>query len=511
MASTRNMIALDLGASSGRAILGTLDDGKLTLREAHRLANGPANDSESRSSTMRWDFDRLWDGIREGIRQARIIADGPIDSVGVDTWGVDYGLIGEDGELLASPVHYRDSRTDGMMDAVFEHVSRRDVFMTTGIQFIQLNTLYQLYAEAHGDDILSRAHLLLMMPDIFNYLMTGVAKSEFTDATTTQAYDPRSTSDAGGIDVAGDWARDMLDTLGIPTHMLPEIIPPGTVLGPMLPDLADELGFDTPPSVIAPATHDTGSAVVAVPAEPGTRWAYLSSGTWSLIGTEVAEPIINDDVLEANFTNEGGVEGTYRFLKNISGLWLLQESQRIWRERDGVDLRYGEIVAMAEAATPFVAWVDTDHPSFNTPDDMPEAIRSYCRETGQPVPEERDALVRCIFESLAMKYRAVFDALRSLQGEVDVMHIVGGGSANMLLNQLTANALGVKVKAGPTEATAIGNLLVQAMALGDLSSLADIRDVVRRSFDIVDFQPRDVAAWDDAYGRWREVVARTAQ
>jgi rhamnulokinase len=493
MATTHRLVAIDLGASSGRAILGTLGD-TLQLQEAHRFPNGPTDDE----GTLRWEFDHLWDGIKEGIRQSAQMADGPIDSIGVDTWGVDYGLIGHDGELLEPPVHYRDSRTDGTMARLFNRVTRREVFETTGIQFIQLNTIFQLYAHARLDlTQLNKARYLLMIPDIFNYLMTGVAKSEFTDATTTQCYDPRK----------GDWAREMLGHLGIPTHMLPEIIMPGTVIGPMVDELTAELGIDTAPAIIAPACHDTGSAVAAVPATDAESWAYLSSGTWSLIGTEITEPIINDDVLEANFTNEGGVDGTFRFLKNIGGLWLLQETQRMWREKEGVEFGYGEIVEMAESAQPFVSWVDPDHESLNTPDDMTEAICDYCRNTGQPVPADKAALVRTIFESLAMKYRSVFDTLVRLQGDIDVLHIVGGGSANALLNQFTANALGVKVKAGPTEATAIGNLLVQAKALGALDSLSDIRDVVRRSFDITDVEPQDVSEWNAAYARWCEVVA----
>lgn len=494
MAPVRRMVAVDLGASSGRAILGTLGD-TLSLESVHRFPNGPV----SVDATLRWDFERLWDGIREGIRRAGELSDGPIESVGVDTWGVDYGLIGKDGELLEAPIHYRDDRTDGAMDAVFQRVPRREVFETTGIQFIQLNTLYQLFVHARVDRAtLDQARYLLMIPDIFNYLMTGVTASEFTDVTTTQCFDPRG----------NDWARTMLAKLNIPTHMLPDIIPPGTILGSMKQSLASELGLDPVPVVIAPACHDTASAVAAVPAQEGTRWAYLSSGTWSLMGTEVREPIINNDVLEANFTNEGGVDGTFRFLKNISGLWLLQETQRIWREQEGRDYSYDEIVEMAEKAEPFVSWVDPDDPSFNTPGDMPGAIRDYCRDSNQPVPETAEAVVRCIFESLAMKYRSVFDTLVRLQGEIDVLHVVGGGSANALLNQFTANALGVMVKAGPVEATAIGNLLVQAKALAAVDSLAGIRDVVRRSFEIRDFESQDVSAWNAAYDRWRSVVSR---
>ena len=493
----RKIIALDLGASSGRAILGTLDE-TLTFEECNRFPNGPVEDGD----TLRWDFEALWQGIQDGIRKAAEMAGGEVDSIGIDTWGVDYGLLDENGDLLEPPVHYRDPRTDGMMDEAFNIVPRREIFNTTGLQFIQLNTVFQLLAEAKsGSGILDRAKTLLMIPDVFNYLLTGVAKAEFTDVSTTQCYDP----------TAGDWARSMLVTLGIPTHMLPEIVPPGTVLGTVKADPGAALGVEGV-KIIATAAHDTGSAVAAVPAEvtptkdSPADWAYLSSGTWSLMGTEVCEPIINDKAYEYNFTNEGGVAGTFRFLKNISGLFLLQETLRIWRE-EGVDLSYGEAVAMAESAPAFVSWVDTDHADFLNPPDMPEAIRAFCRRTGQPVPETKEALLRTIFESLALKYRNVFDKLREVHpGEIRVLHIVGGGSANELLNQFTANALGVPVVAGPTEATAIGNLLVQAMALGDLKDLSGIRAVVRKSFELKRYEPAGTDEWNAAYEQYQKVL-----
>ena len=495
----RRIIALDLGASSGRAILGTLD-GTLSFREVHRFPNGPVEDG----GKLRWDFDALWREIREGIRKAAEAADGPIDSIGIDTWGVDYGLLDENGELLEPPVHYRDARTDGMMDAAFAVVPRAEIFRSTGLQFIQLNTVFQLFAEARsGSGLLDRAKTLLMVPDVFNYLLTGVAKAEFTDVSTTQCYDP----------VARDWARPMLEKLGVPTHMLPEIIPPGTVLGPVKPELAAGMGVEGV-KVIATACHDTGSAVAAVPAEmtptedSPADWAYLSSGTWSLMGTEVCDALINDKVAEYNFTNEGGVGGSFRFLKNISGLFLVQETLKVWREKEGLNVSFPEAVKMAESAPAFVSWVDSDDAAFLNPADMAEAVRGYCARTGQPVPETKEALLRTIFESLALKYRNVFDKLREVHpGTIRVLHIVGGGSANELLNQFTASALGVRVVAGPTEATAIGNLLVQAMALGDLKGLAEIREVVRKSFSLKTYDPADVAAWNDAYAKYMKVTA----
>ena len=488
----RRIVAFDLGASSGRAILGTLD-GKLTFEEVHRFPNGPVEVGDR----LKWDFDALWSNIREGIRKAAAVADGPIDSIGLDTWGVDYGLLDENGELLDTPSHYRDPRNFPAYDHTMTKVTKEDIFEATGIQFIQLNTLYQLVAETiSGSGLLDRAKTLLMIPDVFNYLLTGVAKAEFTDVTTTQAYDPRT----------GDWARDLLKKLDVPTHMLPEIIPPGTVLGDVKPELAKELGIGSV-KVIAPACHDTGAAVAAVPAEGGTDWAYLSSGTWSLMGTEITEPLINDTVLKNNFTNEGGVAGTFRFLKNIAGLFLLQETMRIWKEKDSIELSYARAVEMAESAPAFRSWVNPDDLSFVNPPDMPEAIREFCRKTGQTVPETREALLRTIFESLAMKYRHVFEMLKEMHpGPINRLHIVGGGSANMLLNRFTASALGVPVIAGPTEATAIGNLLVQAMALGELESLADIRRVVRESFELTTVEPVDHGAWNKAYASFVKLV-----
>ena len=435
--------------------------------------------------------------MREGIAKAVAASEGPVASVGLDTWGVDYGLLGADGKLIEAPVHYRDPRTNGMMEEAFTLLPRNMIFGNTGIQLMQLNTLFQLFAEARsGSNLLDRARTLLMIPDIFNYLMTGVARAELTDVTTTQMYDPWKK----------DWATGILKPLGIPTHMLPQIILPGTNLGRMKSDLAKELRAGAI-SVIAPACHDTGSAVAAVPSVGRKGWAYLSSGTWSLMGVEIREPHVTDTALACNFTNEGGVEGTIRFLKNISGLFLLQETQRSWREKENLNVGYADAVHMAEAAPPFVSWVDPDDPSFLNPDDMPAAIRAYCRRTGQPVPVDNGALLRCIFESLALKYRSVFDMLRQMHGEIHTLHIVGGGSANMLLNRFTASALGVEVLAGPTEATAIGNLLVQAKTLGDLGSLDDIRDVVRHSFDIVRVDPENAAAWNEAYGRYKVVTA----
>ncbi len=469
-------LALDLGAESGRAIAGRFDGERLTIQEVHRFPNGPVRVFDH----LYWDALRLFEEIKKGLAAAG----GNLASVGIDTWGVDFALLGPDGALLENPFHYRDSRTSGVMYKLFSVVPRREVFERTGIQFLPLNTLYQLYSlRLHRPHVLEEARTLLLMPDLFHYWLTGRISAEYTIATTTQFYDPRR----------GDWARDLLHQLDLPDRILPQIVPPGTVLGPLLGDVAAEAGIPAAP-VVAPASHDTGSAVAAAPAE-GEDWAFLSSGTWSLLGAEVAAPIINDQVLAHNFTNEGGVWGTIRLLKNISGMWLLEECRREWA-RQGRSLSYGELCEAALAAPPFAARIDPDDPSFLSPGDMPGRIAAYCTRTGQKAPAEPGALARVIFESLAMKYRDTLRRLEQIRGRAfRVLHIVGGGSKNAVLCQFTADATGLPVVAGPEEATAIGNMLLQAMALGQLRTPAEAREVVRRSFRLRTYEPRDTAAW----------------
>lgn len=452
MAKDSRFLAVDFGAESGRALLGVIDNGKLELREIHRFPNGPV----TTLGHMHWDVYRQFQDVKHGLRLALQETAGALDGVGVDTWGVDFGLIGEDGELLAVPWHYRDSRTDGMMDEVFKIVPREEVFERTGIQFMQLNTLFQLYAMVKSNSTaLKHASKMLMMPDLFHYWLTGVGVSEFSIATTSQCYDPRQ----------GGWAKDMLGRLGIPTAILADIVPPGSIIGPLHESLVSEFGVGKHVPVIAPAAHDTGCAVASVPAV-GDNHAYLSSGTWSLMGVELDKPLISKESYENNYTNEGGVGGKIRFLKNIVGLWIVQECRRTWLAA-GEEVSYGDLAEMAAQSDGFVSLINPDSDVFLSPGDMPQRVREYCRDTGQQIPTTMGEVVRCVLDSLALRYRATVETLDEMLGKrLDPIHIVGGGTQNKLLCQLTADATGRTAIAGPIEATAIGNVLVQAMAKG---------------------------------------------
>ncbi|MBM3493869.1 MAG: rhamnulokinase, partial [Armatimonadetes bacterium] len=412
--------------------------------------------------------------------------------LGVDTWGVDFALLDKADDVLGLPYHYRDSRTDGVMDEVFRIVPRDEVYRTTGIQFMQLNTLFQLMAmRLAGSPLLDLASSLLMTPDLINFWLTGVKANEFTNATTTQCYDPR----------AAAWATGMLERLGIPTGFLGEIVPPGTVLGPLHPSVRDDTGAGQV-RVIAPATHDTGSAVVAVPAEGADGWAYISCGTWSLVGVEASHPVINERTLACNLTNEGGVCGTFRLLRNVMGLWLLQQCRQSWA-RSGSSYAYDELARMAAEAPAFAALIDPDDPAFLKPRDMPEAIAEYCRKTGQVAPASVASYVRTIVEGLALKYRWVLERLEEVTGKpIETVHIIGGGSQNRLLCQATADGSGKRVVAGPIEATALGNVTVQAMATGVLTDLKEARAAIARSFPLVEYLPQASDVWHDPYRRF---------
>ena len=492
MSATRTYVAVDLGAESGRVVAGRFDGERIALAESHRFANGPVRLGDS----LHWDAPGLFREITTGLGLC-VKQHGPgLAAIGVDSWGVDFGLFAADGELLGNPYHYRDRRTNGMLEEAFGRVPREQIYEATGIQFMQLNTLYQLLAMALAHSpLLEIADNLLLMGDLYNHFLCGSTVAEFSNATTTAFYDPRRSV----------WATDLLDGLGIPTHFLPEVVPPGTRLGPLLPWLAEEVGCGPVP-VIAPATHDTGSAVAAVPAQ-GDDWAYLSSGTWSLMGVELPGPLINAQALAHEFTNEGGVCGTIRFLKNIMGQWLVQECRRTWEREQGRAISYAELAEQAAAAPPLVSLVHPDHPSFLAPGDMPARLRSFCERTGQAVPDSAGAMVRCCLDSLALRYRWVMERLEEITGRsLRVVHIVGGGSQNTLLNQLAADATGRTVLAGPVEATALGNCLMQGLALGDLGSLAQVREVVRRSFEVVTYEPRETQQWADAYGRYLRIL-----
>ena len=486
-----NFLAFDLGAESGRAVIGRFDGQRLGLEEVHRFPNGPVRILDG----LHWDVLRLFEEIQRGIALGVRQAGRDLAGLGLDTWGVDFALLDRAGALLGNPYHYRDSRTDGMLEEAFRLVPKRDIFAATGVQFLKLNTLYQVLAmSVQRSPLLDAAETLLMIPDLFNYWLTGRKACEFTDATTTQFYDP----------ARRDWSRALFERLSLPARILPEVVPPGTPLGPLLGPVADETGARDV-TVIAPACHDTGSAVAAVPAS-GEDYAYISSGTWSLMGAEVREPILTDAALNHNFTNEGGVEGTFRFLKNIMGLWLVQECRRAW-EREGDALSYDDLTRLASEAPAFGPVVDPDDDRFVGIGDMPGRIRAFCEETGQVPPAGRGAVVRCALEGLALKYRHVLERLEEiLKRRLGAVHVVGGGSRNRLLCQLTADATGRPVIAGPAEATAIGNILIQALATGHLGALSDARAVVRRSFDVVTYEPRRDDRWDEAYARFLKMT-----
>ncbi len=467
-------------------MLGNLADGRLTIEELHRFPNQPVEEN----GAIFWDIEALWREIRQGIGMAAG-RNTPLSGIGVDTWGVDFALLGENDQLLERPRHYRDSRTNGVMEQVFRIVPREQVFEYTGVQFMQINTLYQLYAmKAAGDAALATAKMLLNMPDLFNFWLTGEAYSEATIASTTQFFNPAAMA----------WATELFKRLLLPGEMLRPVIAPGTLLGKMResPNV----------NVFATAGHDTASAVAAVPAEPSTSWCYISSGTWSLMGIEATAPVIDARSLELNFTNEVGVGGRIRLLKNIAGLWLLQECRREWN-RAGAEYTYEQLTHMAAESRPFSATVNPD--AFLEPGGMPQKIAAHCGATGQEPPRTPGECARAILESLALKYRSVLESLEELaRRRIDVIHIVGGGSRNALLNQFVADSTGRTVVAGPAEATGAGNILVQAMGAGELRTPEEIRAVVRASFRPVAFEPGAREGWDAAYERYQEVCGTGA-
>lgn len=483
-------LAIDLGAESGRTIHATLKDKHLALREVHRFGNGPVRLPDG----LHWDVLRLWSEIKTGITSAIKSGANPA-GIGLDTWGVDFALLDQNGALLGNPYHYRDARTDGVVEEAFKRVSRAKIFSQTGVQFMQLNTLYQLYSMSLAKSpLFDVAQTFVTLPDLFNYWLSGKITNEFTNCTTTQCYNPQT----------GDWARSLLDTLGIPSRLFGPVSQPGTVLGPLLPAIAEETGAGEA-KVVIPACHDTGSAVVAVPAQ-NQDFAWISSGTWSIMGAEVIHPVVGEKALTYNFTNEGGVFGTWRLSKNITGLWLVQECRRTWQAQ-GADLSYDEITRLAAEAQPFLAVIDPDDELFFHPGDMPARIREFCTRTQQRVPQTKGEIVRVALESLALKYRLTLERLEELTGKrLDPIHIIGGGSRNRLLNQFSADCSGRRVVTGPIEATAIGNVLMQAIALGQLEDLSAARAVVRNSFEVESYHPGRPAGWDAAYAKFVEMA-----
>lgn len=495
MAAESCYLGIDLGAESGRVMAGLWNGREMRLEEVHRFANGGV----SIGGTLRWDLLRLWSEIQSGLAAAARKYGHSIVSIGVDTWGLDFALLSKSDELLGLPWHYRDPRTRGLIDQACRTVPREEIFAESGIQFMEINSLYQLLAlQRDHPEILEQARHLLLIPDFLNWCLCGSRVVEFTNATTTQFYHPTESR----------WSTGLLQRLGLPTAMLPEVVAPGTRLGGLRTDVAQRAGLGQV-EVIAPATHDTGSAVVAVPTQHTgrTNWAYLSSGTWSLLGLEVPSAILSAKALEYNVTNEGGVDGTYRLLKNIMGLWILQQCRRAFEASGGIS-DYSQLVRAAETARPFLFLIDPDDPRFLNPADMPEAIRAVCRETGQPVPQSEGELVRGVLESLALKYAVVLRRLEEIAGfAVETIHVVGGGARNALLNQFTADACGCRVAAGPVEATVLGNLLLQARSRGELASLGQIRDASHAIGGLEVYEPHRDAGWDAAAARFAALLA----
>ena len=486
-----DFLALDLGAESGRAIIGSLASGRLQLEELHRFANQPVRLPDG----LYWDALRLFHEIREGLRLAGRVRGLKLTGVGVDTWGVDFGLLDSYGELISNPRHYRDHRNNGMMERTFAQVPRAEIFRQTGLQFMQFNSLFQLNAIRHsGAPGLDAAARLLFTPDLLSYWLSGVQKNELTIASTSQFWNPAEAR----------WATELFDSLGLPKRLLGDVVLPGTKLGGLTDEIRDACGLgDT--GVYATASHDTASAVAAVPASGDAPWCYISSGTWSLVGLELDAPIINDKTLALNFTNEIGVDGKVRFLKNIAGLWLVQECRRAWA-LEGTEYSYDELTVMASGAEPFASVIDPD--SFLEPGSMPARIAELCRKTGQSVPQTPGAFVRACLESLAFRYRHVLESLEGVAGaRIETIHIVGGGSKNALLNRFVADATGRTVVAGPAEATAIGNLLVQAIGAGELDGLSGLRAVVRSSFELERIEAKGASPeWERAYQKYLKLV-----
>lgn len=495
--SPQNLVAVDLGAESGRLIAGAFDGNILEIEVLHRFPNRPVRLLDR----LHWDVLDLHREILTGLRLAGQKL-GQVASVGVDTWGVDFALLGKDGSLLGNPRHYRDPHTENIMDSVFQVIPRQELYAHTGIQFMRFNSLFQLAAlKRDKSPLLDMADRMLFMPDLFHYLLSGEAVNEYTDASTGQLLNPATRA----------FDTHLLGRLGLPTGLTRPVTLPGTVIGRLAESVRRDTGLGDC-AVTVPATHDTAAAVAAVPVDrercASGNWAYLSSGTWSLLGFELAGPKTDEAAFAANVTNEGGVNGTIRMLKNIMGLWLVQECRRAW-EREGRELGYEELVRLAAEADPFHALVDPDCPDFLLPPHMPKAFAGFCARTGQEPPEGPGPVVRCAMESLALKYRMVLRTLEKVSGKkAEVLHVVGGGCQNKLLCQFTADACGIPVVAGPVEATAIGNLLTQAMGVGAVKSLADAREVVRRSFEVNTYEPRNTARWDAQWNRFQALVGR---
>jgi rhamnulokinase len=487
-----NFIAVDLGASSGRVLWGKWDGSKFDIEVLHRFPNGPVNILGS----LYWDALRLWEEIKTGLIKYRQATAEPLISIGLDTWGVDYALLDEHGKLLGNPYHYRDSACIGMVEKACEIVPREEIYSITGLQFMHINSLTQLLARVRRNDPqLKQAKTLLMMPDLLHYWLSGEKVSEYTAASTSQMLNAKTRQ----------WDKDFLKRFNIPTDILPKIVSPGTVIGHLQEEVAQETGLETSVKIVMPASHDTGSAVASIPGL-NERSVYISSGTWSLIGVERKEPIMSRKALELNYTNEGGVDGTIRVLKNVAGMWLLEESRRQWR-REGHDYSWEDLLEQATRVKPFLCFLDPDDPAFAQPGDLPSAVKHFCERSGQSAPQTPGDLVRCYLESLALKSRYTIEGLERLCGHcLDTICIVGGGSQNHLMNQFMADACHKPVIAGPVEATALGNLMVQAMATGYLENVEAGRMAVGKSVGQSRFEPKNIQGWQEAYQEFKRIL-----
>lgn len=486
---TKRVLAFDFGASSGRAIIGCFDGDKITLEDVHRFSNDPV----SVGGTVYWDVLRLFYEIKQGIVKAKIA--GGFDSIGIDTWGVDFGLIDSEGKLMENPVHYRDTRTAGLVEESFKTMPKEKLYGITGIQFMELNTLFQLISlKKYRPWMLERADKMLFMPDLFAYMLTGKMCAEYSIATTSQLIDLETKS----------WSEEILDAFGIKKSLFAPLVKPGTVLGELSKEICEECGVDPVP-VISVCGHDTQSAITSVPCEDG-NFAFLSSGTWSLFGTELDKPIVNETSMNINITNEGGFDDSTGFLKNIIGLWLIQESRRQWK-REGEEYSYADLEKLALAAEPFKCFIDPDAPEFVPHGNIPERVREFCRRTGQYVPQTVGEVMRCIYESLAMKYRLTFEKLRECtKRDYPVIHVIGGGTKDGLLCQMTANSCDRTVKAGPIEATVMGNVAVQLMSDGSVDNIGQARKIIAESSELKIFEPKETGDWAKAYEDFLKIV-----
>jgi len=489
----KRLLAFDIGASSGRAIVGTLNDNKLALDEIYRFPNSGIRKDDS----FLWNISGIYTEVLNGLKKYVIKYGNRVDGIGIDTWGVDFVLLDKNDELVGPCYHYRDSRTKGMLNYMFEKVPKEEIFKYTGIQFMELNSSTQLYSLIHNDSPqLFISETFLMIPDYLNFLLCGKKCSEYSIATTSQLFNPNTL----------DWSQKLIEKLGLKPKLFQKIVTSGSLLGELREEIAQEVGLNKDTNIIAPACHDTGSAIAAVPVDmrmyKSGEWAYLSSGTWSLLGVELNKPIINAKSLEFNFTNEGGVENTIRFLKNVTGLWIIQECKKEWKKR-GLEHTWEQLISFAAEAKPFQCFINPDDPLFHNPPDMIQAIQNYCEMSDQIYPKTIGEVSRVIFESLAFRYKQVTNSMEKITNKkVKILYIIGGGSSNQLLNQFTANSLNIPIKTGPIEATAIGNILIQAKAIGLINYLDALRNIVIKSFPIADYYPEDVRSWMKGYEKY---------